>query len=63
MIDVKVKCIINDVELSVKTTVESDDKAKTKLKELYDLLKESETDIFPVDASNVPKPFIIGAGI
>lgn len=62
MIDVKVKCIINDVELSVKTTVESDDKAKTKLKELYDLLKDSETEIFSVDDSNVSEPFIRGTG-
>lgn len=62
MIDVKVKCIINDVELSVKTTVESDDKAKTKLKELYDLLKVSKTEIFSVDASNVSEPFFEGVG-
>ena len=62
MIEVKVKCIINDVELSVKTTIEIDDKAKTRLKELYDLLKDSETEIFSVDDSNVSDPYFVGIG-
>ena len=39
-----------------------DDKAKTKLKELYDLLKVSKTEIFSVDASNVSEPFFEGVG-